>query len=154
MELYSSPFSRGYWRAAAAEMKDLRKLLFAALMIAACLILSRFKIPLGESLSLNITFLARALCSLVCGPVVAVVFAVAEDTISFFLNGVQYDLAKDDILFINPFEPHSAFVSNRCDRAVYHAVNMDPNLLKQIPSAKMKRILDDLVNGVLLPKTN
>ena len=90
MELYSSPFSRGYWRAAAAEMKDLRKLLFAALMIAACLILSRFKIPLGESLSLNITFLARALCSLVCGPVVAVVFAVAEDTISFFLNGGGY----------------------------------------------------------------
>ena len=80
MELYSSPFSRGYWRAAAAEMKDLRNLLFAALMIAACLILSRFKIPLGESLSLNITFLARALCSLVCGPVVAVVFAVAAAT--------------------------------------------------------------------------
>ena len=90
MELYSSPFSRGYWRAAAAEMKDLRKLLFAALMIAACLILSRFKIPLGERLSLIITFLARALCSLVCGPVVAVVFAVAEDTISFFLNGGGY----------------------------------------------------------------
>ena len=49
MELYSSPFSRGYWRSAAAEMKDLRKLLFAALMIAACLILSRFKIPLGDT---------------------------------------------------------------------------------------------------------
>lgn len=90
MSLYSSPFSRGYWRDAAAEMKDLRKLLFAALMIAACMILSRFKIPLGENLSLNITFLARALCSLVCGPVVAVVFAVAEDTISFFVSGGGY----------------------------------------------------------------
>lgn len=90
MPLYPSPFSRGYWRDAAAEMKDLRKLLFAALMIAACMILNRFKIPLGENLSLSVTFLARALCSLVCGPVVAMVFAVAEDTISFFVSGGGY----------------------------------------------------------------
>ncbi|MBR7099004.1 MAG: helix-turn-helix transcriptional regulator [Clostridia bacterium] len=75
------------------------------------------------------------------------IIVVDEGCISFFLNGVQYDLARDDVLFINPFEPHSAFVSNRCDRAVYHAVNLDPNLLRQIPSTKMKRILDDLVNG-------
>lgn len=90
MSLYSSPFSRGYWRDAAAELKDLRKLLFAALMIAACLVLNRFKIPLGENLSLSITYLARALCSLVCGPVVAVIFAFAEDTVSFFISGGGY----------------------------------------------------------------
>lgn len=74
------------------------------------------------------------------------IIVVDEGCISFFLNGVQYDLAKDDVLFINPFEPHSAFVSNRCDRALYYAVNLDPNLLKQIPIVKLKRILDDLVN--------
>ena len=90
MSLYSSPFSRGYWRDAAAELKDLRKLLFAALMIAACLVLNRFKIPLGENLSLSITYLARALCALVCGPVVAVIFAFAEDTVSFFISGGGY----------------------------------------------------------------
>lgn len=87
MTLYRSPFSRAYWADAAAELKDLRKLTFAALMIAACLILSKFKIPLStDGLSLSVTFLARALCAAVCGPVVSIVFAAAEDTLSFFLS--------------------------------------------------------------------
>ena len=90
MQLYSTPFSRDYWRQSLRELKDLRKLVFAALMIAACIILARFKIPLGESLSLNVTFLARAMCSAVCGPVLGVLFAAAEDTLSFFLSSGGY----------------------------------------------------------------
>lgn len=86
MQIYSHPFSRSYWRDAAGELRNLRKLVFAALMIAACLVLSRFKIPLGEGLTLNITFLARALCAAVCGPVVSIVFGAAEDTLGFFLS--------------------------------------------------------------------
>ncbi|MBR5217675.1 MAG: folate family ECF transporter S component [Oscillospiraceae bacterium] len=86
MKLYKTPFSLGYWRDAAGELKDLRKLVFAALMIAACLILNKFKIPLGENLSLSVTFLARALCAAVCGPLVAIVFGAAEDTLGFFLS--------------------------------------------------------------------
>ena len=86
MKLYRTPFSCSYWRDALAELKDLRKLTFAALMIAACLILNKFKIPLGESLSLSVTFLARALCAAVCGPIVSIVFAAAEDTLGFFLG--------------------------------------------------------------------
>jgi len=86
MPLYSHPFSRDYWRDAAHELKDLRKLTFAALMIAACIILNKAKIPLGENLSLSVTFLARALCAVVCGPVVSIVFGAAEDTLGFFLS--------------------------------------------------------------------
>ena len=63
MKVYRTPFSLGYWRDALRDLKDLRKLTFAALMIAACLILNKFKIPLGEGLSLSVTFLARALCA-------------------------------------------------------------------------------------------
>lgn len=86
MQCFSTPFSAAYWKQAARELKDLRKLIFAALMIAACLILARFKIILGEGLSLSVTFIARALCATVCGPVVAIVFGAAEDTLSFFLG--------------------------------------------------------------------
>lgn len=75
------------------------------------------------------------------------IIVVDEGYISFLLNGKQYDLMSNDILFINPFEPHSAFIPSRCERAVYHAVNLDPNLLKQIPSTGLKCVLDDLVNG-------
>ncbi|MBE6940327.1 MAG: folate family ECF transporter S component [Ruminococcaceae bacterium] len=90
MKMYSTCFSREYWQQSLREMKDLRKLVFAALMIAACIILARFKIPLGENLNLNVTFLARALCATVCGPVLSIVFAAAEDTLSFFLSSGGY----------------------------------------------------------------
>ncbi len=90
MSLYPHPFSAGYWREAIHSFGRLRELVFAAVMIAACIILSNFKIPLGENLSLSVTFLARALCALVCGPLVSMVFAVAEDTLSFFLSAGGY----------------------------------------------------------------
>lgn len=61
-----------------------------ALMIAACIVLSHCSIRLGESLSLSVTFLARALCSLVCGPLAVIVFGAAEDTLSFFLSSGGY----------------------------------------------------------------
>ena len=91
MELFRSPLSRGYWKAATGECKSLRKLIFAALMIAACIVLNKVvKIPLGENLSLSVTFLPRALCALVCGPVMGLIFGAAEDTLSFFLDSGGY----------------------------------------------------------------
>ena len=83
MPLYPHPLSPGYWRSAAGELKDLRRLVFMALMIAACIVLSHCSI-------LSVTFLARALCSLVCGPLAVIVFGAAEDTLSFFLSSGGY----------------------------------------------------------------
>ena len=76
MQIFKTPFSAAYWRAAAGELKNYRTLVFSALMVAACIVLSHCKIPLGENLSLSVTFLARALCALVCGPAAAVLFGV------------------------------------------------------------------------------
>ena len=63
MPIFKSPFSTAYWRTAARELKNYRSLVFSALMVAACIVLSHCKIPLGENLSLSVTFLARALCA-------------------------------------------------------------------------------------------
>jgi len=90
MQIFKTPFSAAYWRAAAGELKNYRTLVFSALMVAACIVLSHCKIPLGENLSLSVTFLARALCALVCGPVAAVLFGAAEDTLSFFPSSGGY----------------------------------------------------------------
>ena len=38
--MYPHPFSVGYWRTAANELKDVRKLTFAALCIALCMALA------------------------------------------------------------------------------------------------------------------
>ena len=59
-------------------------------MIAACIVLSHCTIRVGEGLSISVTFLARALCSLVCGPVMVILFGAAEDTLSFFLSSGGY----------------------------------------------------------------
>lgn len=87
-DLYPHPFSAAYWRDAAAELRDLRKLVFAALMIAMCFGLSMIpSVPLFGGAKVTWGFLARSVCAMVCGPVLGVLFGFAEDILSFFLTG-------------------------------------------------------------------
>ena len=88
MQIYPHPFSAPYWRDAAREVRDLRKLTFAALMIAVCVVLGMVpSVPLVQGTRLTWGYLARALCAWVCGPVLGVAFGFAEDILSFFLDG-------------------------------------------------------------------
>ena len=85
---YPHPFSAAYWRDAAAEVRDLRKLVFAALMIALCTVLGYLPAvthPYGGRVTWG--YLARALCGYVCGPVLGALFGFAEDVLNFFLTG-------------------------------------------------------------------
>jgi len=86
--LFSSPFSAAYWRTALSDFKKLRTLVFAALMIAACSALGLIpSIPTTDP-NVRVTwgFLARAVCGMVGGPVTALVFGAAEDTINFIIH--------------------------------------------------------------------
>lgn len=86
--LYKAPFSAAYWRSALADFKKLRILTFAALMIAACVALSYVpSIPIGDG-GVRVTwgFLARSVCGMVGGPITALVFGLAEDTVSFMIH--------------------------------------------------------------------
>ena len=86
--MYPHPFSVGYWRTAANELKDVRKLTFAALCIALCMALAAIpSVPLWGGAKLTWGFLARSGCAWVCGPVLGLLFAFAEDILSFFLTG-------------------------------------------------------------------
>ena len=86
--MYAHPFSARYWRNAAGELRDLRKLVFAALMIAMCIVLAQIpSVPLFGGARVTWGFLARSVCAWVCGPVLGLLFAFAEDNLSFFLTG-------------------------------------------------------------------
>lgn len=90
-KLYQTPFSADYWRTAAEDFRQPRNLAFAALMIAACAALARvpsIRINFTDLYAPRITwgFLARSVCSMVCGPVMGVVFGFAEDTISYLAD--------------------------------------------------------------------
>ena len=86
--IYRTPFSKAYWRDALREFRSLRTLVFSALMIAACVALAHIpSVPVVPGVKLTSWgFLARSLCALVGGPLNALVFGLAEDTISYLLH--------------------------------------------------------------------
>ena len=83
--LFPSPFSRGYWRTAASELKDTKMLVITALMIALRVALKPLAIPLGPQLSIQTAMLATALGSMIFGPVVAIPAAIVSDTVGFMI---------------------------------------------------------------------
>ena len=83
--LYSSPFAKGYWKTAAAELKDTKMLVITALMIALRVALKPLAIPLGPQLSIQTAMLATALGAMIFGPVVAIPAAIISDTVGFMI---------------------------------------------------------------------
>ena len=90
--LYKTPFTPSYWRDAAAEMKDTKMLVFAALMIALRVALKLVAIPLAPNLKINTAFLANALGAMVFGPVMAALSAVVSDVLGVMITGETYFL--------------------------------------------------------------
>ena len=83
--LYPHPFSRSYWRDAAAEMKDTRMLVITALMVALRIALKPFAIYIGPQMAIQTATLATALGAMIFGPVVAIPAAMISDTIGFMI---------------------------------------------------------------------
>ena len=83
--LYPHPFSKAYWKDAAAEMKSIKMLVITALMIALRVALKPLAIPLGPQLNIQTAMLATALGAMIFGPVVAIPAAMVSDTIGFMI---------------------------------------------------------------------
>lgn len=88
--LYKTPFTPSYWRDAAAELRDTKMLVFAALMIALRVALKLVAIPLAPNLKINTAFLVNALGAMVFGPVVAAVSALVSDVLGVLISGDVY----------------------------------------------------------------
>ena len=83
--LYKTPFSLGYWRDAAAELRSTKMLVITALMVALRIALKPLAIPLGPQLSIQTATLATALGAMIFGPVMAIPAAMISDTIGFII---------------------------------------------------------------------
>ena len=90
MPIFKTPFSRAYWKESLKSFHSVRGMVFAALMIAACVVLSHFSIKVTDVLTIRFSFLARALCAVVYGPIGALLFGAAEDILNFFLSSKGY----------------------------------------------------------------
>ena len=83
--LYSTPFSKDYWRDAANELKDIKMLVVTALMIALRIALKPFAIYIGPQMAIQTATLATALGAMIFGPVVAIPAAIVSDTVGFMI---------------------------------------------------------------------
>ena len=87
MRVYPHPFSKDYWRDAAAELKDVRMLAVAALMIAIRLVMKTYlAIPLAPGLKINTAFFANALGAMIFGPVMAALCAMVTDVLGYLMR--------------------------------------------------------------------
>ncbi len=78
--LYTHPFSKAYWRDAAAEMKSTKMLVIAALMIALRVACKGLSVPIAPSLDLfNVASFINALSAMIIGPVLAIPSAIVSD---------------------------------------------------------------------------
>ena len=78
--LYTSPFSKAYWRDAAAELKSTKTLVIAALMIALRVATKGLALPIAPNLDLfNLASFINALSAMIIGPVVAIPAAFISD---------------------------------------------------------------------------
>ena len=83
--LYRTPFSRDYWKQAAAEMKNPRMILFAALMVALRVALKSVSIPIAANLKIGVGFFVNAFGAMIYGPVVAALGGAVSDTLGAML---------------------------------------------------------------------
>ena len=82
----ASPFTRGYWHTAARELKNLRMLTLASIVVALRIVLGGVRIPLGDNLNIFFGYLINSLGSAIYGPVVALLSGFATDILGYFVR--------------------------------------------------------------------
>ena len=80
------PFSKSYWRTAAQELRNLRMLTLAAIVVALRIVLSGLYIPLGDNLNIFFGYFVNSLGAAIYGPVVALLSGFATDVLGYFVH--------------------------------------------------------------------
>ncbi len=75
-------FTGGYWHEAALQLKDVRILCVAAMLIALRIALKGTRIPVGQDLSITFGFFVNSLGAMIFGPVMAVIGAIRSASLS------------------------------------------------------------------------
>lgn len=88
--LFPHPFCRDYWRLAASELKDVRMLILAAVIIAARVAVGTMNpLEITPDLKINLSFWFVAAGSMIYGPVLGALSGAVSDTISCAIIGFK-----------------------------------------------------------------
>lgn len=90
--IFTTPFSRAYWKAAFLELGNVRMLILAALITALRIAVKSLDIPLAPNLNLTFGFFFNAAGSMIYGPVMGLLTGALSDTIGalFFPSGPYF----------------------------------------------------------------
>ncbi len=82
-----SIFSLKYWREAALQLKDVKMISLAALIVALRVAVKFFKIPLAANLSISLDAYVNSLGSIAYGPVVGLLVGAVSDVLGCIITG-------------------------------------------------------------------
>ena len=82
----ASPLSRSYWRTALQELRNLRMLTLAAVVVALRVVLSGLYIPLGDNIHIFFSFFINGLGSAIYGPVMGLLSGFAADILGYVIH--------------------------------------------------------------------
>lgn len=80
-------FSRGYWREAIRQLKDVRMITIAALIVALRIAVKFLKIEIAPGLNISLDGYVNSLGSLIYGPVMGLVVGAISDTLGCLVTG-------------------------------------------------------------------
>lgn len=84
---FASIFSKKYWKYAVLQLKDVKMITIAALIVALRIAVKFFKIPIAAGLSISFDAYVNSLGSMVYGPVVGLLVGVVSDVLGCVVTG-------------------------------------------------------------------
>lgn len=81
-----SIFSAAYWRDAAANVKNVRMLALAAMVVALRVVCKMFEVPIAPGLNINLAGIFNCVGAMVYGPVVGVLGAIVSDPLGYLVH--------------------------------------------------------------------
>ena len=90
--LFSTPFCKNYWKLSFSELKNVRMLVLAAVIVALRVAVKSITIPLMEGLHISLDFFVNSVGSMIYGPVLGIIVGACSDTIGalLFPSGVYF----------------------------------------------------------------
>ena len=86
-ERQNNIFSTSYWREAARQLKDVRMITVAALIVALRIAVKFLKIQIAPGLNISLDGYVNSLGSVIYGPVVGLVVGAISDTLGCLVTG-------------------------------------------------------------------
>lgn len=86
LEIFPSPFRKGYWKDAIKEFSSLKNIALIAILIALQVVIGLIYIPITGEVRIKFDFIVSSLIGMIFGPLVGMVSGAISDVLSFVIH--------------------------------------------------------------------